>query len=103
MARWSREPLDEWAENLASSLYIRPDAEDPSMNLLDELRKVTVVVADTGDFETIAQYKPRDATTNPSLLLKAAQMSGYRKLLDEAIESAHSEGGRSRRAERRHH
>ena len=63
------------------------------MNLLDELRKVTVVVADTGDFETIAQYKPRDATTNPSLLLKAAQMSGYRKLLDEAIESAHSEGG----------
>jgi transaldolase len=63
------------------------------MNLLDELRKVTVVVADTGDFETIAQYKPRDATTNPSLLLKAAQMSGYRALLDEAIEFAHSEGG----------
>jgi len=65
------------------------------MNLLDELRKVTVVVSDTGDFETIAQYKPRDATTNPSLLLKAAQMSGYRKLLDEAIEWAHSEGGDS--------
>ena len=81
------------AENLASSLFIRFNAKDLPMNLLDELRKVTVVVADTGDFETIAQYKPRDATTNPSLLLKAAQMSGYRKLLDEAIEWAHSEGG----------
>ena len=56
------------------------------MNLLDQLRKMTVVVADTGDFETIAQYKPRDATTNPSLLLKAAQMPGYRRLLEEAIE-----------------
>ncbi len=63
------------------------------MNLLDELRKVTVVVADTGDFDTIAQYKPRDATTNPSLLLKAAQMSGYRKLLDEVIELEQSDHG----------
>ena len=51
------------------------------MNLLDQLRTMTVVVADTGDFETIAQYKPRDATTNPSLLLKAAQMPAYRPLL----------------------
>jgi transaldolase len=80
-------------ENLASLPFIRPDAEDPSMSLLDELRKVTVVVADTGDFETIAQYKPRDTTTNPSLLLKAAQMSGYRKLLDEVLEAAQSETG----------
>jgi transaldolase len=61
------------------------------MNLLDQLRQMTVVVADTGDFETIAQYKPRDATTNPSLLLKAAQMPGYRRLLDEAISEAQSE------------
>ena len=38
------------------------------MNLLDQLRKMTVVVADTGDFEAIAQYQPRDTTTNPSLL-----------------------------------
>ena len=63
------------------------------MNLLDELRKVTVVVADTGDFETIAQYKPRDTTTNPSLLLKAAQMPVYRKLLDEVLDAAQTEGG----------
>jgi transaldolase len=55
------------------------------MNLLEQLRTMTVVVADTGDFESIAQYQPRDATTNPSLLYKAAQMPQYRSLLDEAI------------------
>src|SRR5579883_2772324 len=63
------------------------------MNLLDQLRKMTVVVADTGDFETIAQYKPRDATTNPSLLFKAAQMPGYRRLVEEVISAAQSESG----------
>ena len=61
------------------------------MNLLEQLRKMTVVVADTGDFEAIAQYKPRDATTNPSLLLKAAQMPDYRRLVEEAISAAHNE------------
>ena len=55
------------------------------MNLLDQLRSMTVVVADTGDIESIAQYQPRDATTNPSLLLKAAQMPQYRGLLEQAI------------------
>ena len=45
------------------------------MNLLEQLRKMTVVVADTGDFESIAQYQPRDATTNPSLIYKAAQVT----------------------------
>jgi transaldolase len=63
------------------------------MNLLDQLRKMTVVVADTGDFESIAQYQPRDATTNPSLIYKAAQMPHYRSLLDEAIASGQSESG----------
>ncbi len=62
------------------------------MNLLDQLRSMTVVVADTGDIESIAQYKPRDSTTNPSLLLKAAQMSQYRSILDEAIAHAQSVG-----------
>jgi transaldolase len=61
------------------------------MNLLDQLRKMTVVVADTGDFESIAQYKPRDATTNPSLIYKAAQMPHYKSLLDEAITAGQSE------------
>jgi transaldolase len=62
------------------------------MNLLEQLRKMTVVVADTGDFDAIAQYKPRDATTNPSLLLKAAQMPEYRRLVEEVVGAAHSEG-----------
>ena len=63
------------------------------MNLLDQLRTMTVVVSDTGDFESIAQYQPRDATTNPSLLYKAAQMPEYRPLLDAAISSAQSAPG----------
>src|ERR1700748_2916788 len=65
--------------------------EGTAMNLLAQLRQMTVVVADSGDFDTIAQYKPRDTTTNPSLLLKAAQMSGYHRLLEEAITSAQNE------------
>jgi transaldolase len=63
------------------------------MNLLDQLRKMTVVVSDTGDFESIAQYQPRDATTNPSLIYKAAQMPQYKSLLEEAISLAQSGSG----------
>jgi transaldolase len=58
------------------------------MNNLESLRKYTTVVADTGDFEAIAKYKPQDATTNPSLLLKVAQMKQYRPLVDEALRHA---------------
>src|SRR5258706_7594792 len=52
---------------------------------LDQLKKFTVVVAETGDFAALKQYAPRDATTNPSLILKAAQMSEYQFLVDKAI------------------
>jgi transaldolase len=62
------------------------------MNLLDQLHAMTVVVADTGDIESIARYRPRDSTTNPSLLLKAAAMPQYRGLLDQAINHAQSVG-----------
>ena len=55
------------------------------MNKLDQLKQITTVVADTGDLNMIAQYRPQDATTNPSLLLKAAQDTQYRSLLDQAI------------------
>jgi transaldolase len=55
------------------------------MNQLDALRQWTTVVADTGDFRQLAQFKPRDATTNPSLILKAVQKPEYRPLLDEAV------------------
>lgn len=55
------------------------------MSQLDELKKVTTVVADTGDFESMRAYKPQDATTNPSLILQAAEKPQYRPLIDEAL------------------
>lgn len=58
------------------------------MSKLDALRDMTVVVADTGDIEAIRQHQPVDATTNPSLILKAAQLDAYQPLLREAIEWA---------------
>lgn len=58
------------------------------MSLLDSLKRVTVVVADTGDIDAIAKYRPQDATTNPSLLLKAAQQPQYRPLVDQALRDA---------------
>jgi transaldolase len=70
------------------------------MNNLESLRKYTTVVADTGDIEAIGKYKPQDATTNPSLLLKAAQMPQYRGLVDEALRhSASVDGDRHTRTE----
>lgn len=53
------------------------------MNKLDQLREMTDVVADTGDIEAIAKYQPVDATTNPSLLLKAAELPQYSDLIDQ--------------------
>ena len=55
------------------------------MNQLDALKQFTTVVADTGDFLQIAQYKPRDATTNPSLILKAVQRPEYAPLLAQTL------------------
>jgi len=63
------------------------------MTQLDSLKKITTVVADTGDIESLAKYKPQDATTNPSLLFKAAQMPQYKHLVDEAIGFAGKQGG----------
>jgi transaldolase len=57
-------------------------------NQLDQLKKFTVVVADSGDFATLKQFAPRDATTNPSLILKAAQMPEYKTLVDQTITDA---------------
>jgi transaldolase len=52
---------------------------------LDQLKAMTTIVADTGDFESIRAWKPTDATTNPTLLLKAVQMEEYRELVEEAL------------------
>jgi len=56
-----------------------------SLTQLDQLKQFTVVVADTGDFASLKQFAPRDATTNPSLILKAAQMPDYQFLVTKAI------------------
>jgi transaldolase len=60
---------------------------------LDQLKQFTTVVADSGDFATLKQYAPRDATTNPSLILKAALMPEYKFVLDKAIADNKSTAG----------
>jgi transaldolase len=63
------------------------------MSLLDSLKKYTTVVADTGDIEAIGKAKPQDATTNPSLLLKAAQQPQYKHLVEEALSYSGKQSG----------
>jgi transaldolase len=60
---------------------------------LDQLKTMTVVVADTGDVDAIKQFKPTDCTTNPSLILKAAQMPNYAYLVDEAVAWSQKQSG----------
>jgi transaldolase len=62
------------------------------MSQLDSLKKFTTVVADTGDLEAMKQYRPQDATTNPSLLSKAAQLPQYRPLVEAALADADRAG-----------
>lgn len=64
-----------------------------TLSKLDQLKEMTTVVADTGDIEAIRQYQPIDATTNPSLLLKAAQLPQYQSLLQESISVAKQYNG----------
>lgn len=61
------------------------------MNQLDQLKQFTTVVADTGNFKQLAQFTPRDATTNPSLILKAVQHADYAPLLAEAVAAHRAE------------
>jgi transaldolase len=63
------------------------------MTLLDQLKKVTKVVADTGDFQSIQAYTPLDGTTNPSLILKAAAQPEYKALVEKAAAKAKAQGG----------
>lgn len=64
-------------------------------NLLDQLATMTVVVADTGDIEAIRQFTPRDATTNPSLILAAAQIPTYQNLIDRSLSESRTVMGES--------
>lgn len=62
------------------------------MNQLDQLKKMTTVVADTGDFAQLKQYSPTDSTTNPTLIFKASQEKQYEPLLKDAIEFGKTHG-----------
>ncbi|XP_034019924.1 transaldolase [Thalassophryne amazonica] len=70
-----------------------PDKRRRMESALSQLKQHTVVVADTGDFNAIDEYKPQDATTNPSLILAAAKMPEYQNMLDQAIKYGISKGG----------
>ncbi len=61
--------------------------------ILEQLRQMTVVVADTGDIESIEQFKPRDSTTNPSLIAAAAEMPHYKEIVDGTLLQARKELG----------
>src|SRR5512134_1059857 len=63
-------------------------------NLLEQLREMTIVVADTGDIQAIETFKPRDATTNPSLITAAAQMPQYQSIVDDTLKGARNTLGR---------
>src|SRR5207245_2584936 len=60
-------------------------------DLLSQLKQFSVIVADTGDFDSVRKYQPRDTTTNPSLLLKAAQMPEYAQLVEKTLADARKE------------
>jgi transaldolase len=62
------------------------------MTILEQLKKITVVVADTGDFQQIRKYGPRDSTTNPTLIFKAASQPEYRPILEKAVRDGRSQG-----------
>ena len=85
-----RVPLLTEAEFYEHRHHAAPTASKTSQ--LDQLKQYTRVVADTGDFGSIAAFKPQDATTNPSLILQATNMAQYGHLLDEVIEKRKSSG-----------
>ena len=63
-------------------------------NLLEQLRQYTIVVADTGDIQSIETFTPRDTTTNPSLITAAAQMPQYQEIVDDTLQQAREELGK---------
>ena len=63
------------------------------MSSLEHLKKLTTIVADTGDFEAMKKFTPQDATTNPSLILAASNMDAYKPLVDQAVAFGRQQGG----------
>lgn len=68
------------------ALIFKSPIERTPMNQLDQLKKLTTVVADTGDFESLKQYHPTDSTTNPTLIYAASQEPQYKHLVEDAIQ-----------------
>jgi transaldolase len=75
-----------------STATVEPKKSEAKLSQLEQLKKFTKVVADTGDFESIKDYKPQDATTNPSLIYAATQKEKYVHLLDETIADRKNSG-----------
>src|SRR5580692_11407495 len=67
--------------------------ESAMANLLDQLKSMTTVVSDSGDINAIKQYKPTDATTNPSLIAAAAGMPAYQQIVDDVLQNARKASG----------
>lgn len=76
---------DDIANGLPSAKKQKTNDDTNPSNALEALKKFTTIVADTGDIAAIAKFKPQDATTNPSLIYKAALMSDYAHLLEDAV------------------
>src|SRR4249920_2500619 len=75
------------------STAVAEEKEAPTqLSQLEQLKKFTKVVADTGDFESIRDFKPQDATTNPSLIYAATQKEDYHHLLDAVLTDRRSSG-----------
>jgi len=72
-------------DKIMSTAVVEPKKSETKLNQLDQLKKFTKVVADTADFESIKEFKPQDATTNPSLVYAATQKQEYAHLLDEVL------------------
>src|SRR6266404_2452262 len=70
---------------MSSVVELEKTQTQQAVSQLDRLKQFTKVVADTGDFSTLKQYSPQDATTNPSLIFKAAQMPEYKGLVEKAV------------------
>src|SRR5208282_4277982 len=72
-----------------------PGSQEPKFmaTLLESLRGMTKVVADSGDFEAILKFKPEDSTTNPSLIAAAAQLPDYSAIVDDVLQRAKAELG----------
>src|SRR4028118_58788 len=75
-----------------STTAVAEQETETKLNQLEQLRRFTKVVADTGDFETIRDFKPQDATTNPSLIFAAAQKEQYGHLLEAVLRDRKSSG-----------